>query len=110
MSQLEDDFRQAVEDGKEKIDREIEIAERAISRAKELAEQYGLPFSLPETGSESGGPIYIPESFNEKFGDLLALVRGNRRKDVFDELIDVAAYKIDQGSGWDNSSRYCPGG
>jgi alanyl-tRNA synthetase len=85
---LEEEFNKLREKHAAKIEKEIEKAYKALDKAVELSEKYGIPFSF-EVNDEMTR-VYTPESFKEK---MLKLAK------VSDEDLEENYYLAD--SFWD---------
>lgn len=89
---LEEKFKKAYAKASEKIDEQIEIAQKAISKAEEISEKYGIPFHSQITPLSM---TYRPESFSDKWGELV---------DSLDELTDGEMYGVPDYEGWEHSA------
>lgn len=92
-SDLEAEFRKVFKSHIDKIDKQLEIASKAIAKAEKLAEKYGLPFSSNVSPLSQS---YFPESFVEKFGDL--------DSDTVYDITGAYTSYYNEGAGWEHSA------
>jgi len=65
--ELEAEFEALVDSHMQEIEVQLEAASKAMSKAEELSEKYGLPFS---SGVSPLSQSYTPGSYHAKFSDL----------------------------------------
>ncbi len=91
LSELEAEFTAACEKHMVEIDKQIEIASKALQKAEKLAEKYGIPFHSHITPISQS---YAPSSFYEKFNGLDS-----------EFVYDLTSACVDDGcQGWEHSS------
>jgi hypothetical protein len=91
QDQLELEFKALVDTVGQEIKAKVEMAERLLQEAVELADRHGIPF-YPSI-SELGQP-YVPPAFKERFGSL--------DKEAVAELVDMSEYNLGH-VGWRRS-------
>lgn len=89
---LEEKFQKAYEKASSKINKQLEIAREAISKAEEISEEYGIPFCSDITPLSMS---YRPESYSEKWGDL---------DGDLNELTGGEIYSLPEYEGWEHSA------
>lgn len=65
--ELEAEFMSVLNKHHSKIEEQLKIARKAISKAEKIAEKYGIPFDADVSPLSQ---TYTPASFEEKFGEL----------------------------------------
>jgi hypothetical protein len=91
LSELEQKFENAINEGKVKIQHQLDIAYGAIRKAEKLSEEYGIPFYA---GCSPLSQQYFPESYDEKWG-LLS-----------EETLEEFGYSKNEygNTGWEHSA------
>lgn len=93
LTELEQEFKELVEDNLSKIEEKVAIAARALREAVELSEKFGVPFHSSVSFLDQP---YVPSSFNQKFTQL--------GEEKFDKMCTVGLWQIeDVGCGWQHS-------
>lgn len=102
LSELEQKFKAALDEGGKKIEEQLSIAMKAISKAEKISEEYGIPF---DAGCSPLGQQYFPASYDKKWGKFD--VKSDSSLDE-DEEINLLSkfdlYKNEYGSGWEHSA------
>ncbi len=101
ISPLEQEFRQAVEGAKDRIEAKLAEANRALQEACKISNETGVPFESPVS---SISQAYVPRSFHEKF-DRLITEKAGYKDDFFYSLIGMGEYTLeDNYDGWEHSA------
>jgi hypothetical protein len=90
LNQIEKDFRKACDKAYPKIQKQLEIADKAIAKAVKLAEKYGVPF---ESAITPLAMTYTPESLDEN----VRLLDG-------DTIFDLTGTFLQEYEGWEHSA------
>lgn len=90
--ELEDKFKEAVTLATEEINKQLDIAKKAIAEAEKISEEYGVPFS---TYVSPLGQSYRPNSFDDKWGDL---------ENADDIIEDMTGDFLPEYEGWEHSA------
>lgn len=101
---LEKEFLTAAKKAVKQIRAQLVVANKAVQKAEEISEKYGIPFNpasvAPEgfftAYTEHFSSVFTPESFDEKFGDLDLDFLYND-----EELTDCTPGQY--GPGWEHS-------
>jgi len=99
LSELEQKFKAALDEGGKKIEEQLSIAMKAIYKAEKISEEYGIPF---EACCSPLGQQYFPESFDKKWTT-------DTENDADDET-GIVLSKFDlyrnewAGTGWEHSA------
>jgi len=89
--QLELEFKALVDTVGKEIQTKVEMAEKLLDEAVELADRHGIPFY---PGISTLGQPYVPASFKERFGAL--------DKELVGDLTDIGEYSLGH-TGWRRS-------
>lgn len=94
VSELEKEFNSLVNTVGQTIQDKLNIAEKALAEACELANKHGIPF---EASVSQIGQTYVPSSFSGKFGSL--------DLEKIEELTKVSSWDLegDYHRGWHHS-------
>lgn len=102
LSELEQKFKAALDEGGKKIQEQLSIAMKAIDKAEKISEEYGIPFGA---NCSPLGQQYFPESYDKKWGKLN--VENNSSSDEDEEtLLSKFGFYRDSygGAGWEHSA------
>jgi len=95
-SQLEAEFLALASTIGEQIKAKVELAEKALAEAIELADKHGIPF---HAGISELGQSYVPPTFRGRFESL--------DRETVAELLDIPEYDLDYARGWRHSQIGC---
>jgi hypothetical protein len=90
LSELEQKFESALNEGRKKINEQLDIAYAAIEKAEKLSEEYGIPF---HAGCSPLSQQYFPASYDEKWSSISPEI-----------LEKFGCYKNEYASGWEHSA------
>ena len=104
LSELELKFKAALDEGGKKIEEQLSIAMKAISKAEKISEEYGIPF---DAGCSPLGQQYFPTSYDKKWGKFdTENDSSNEDEDEETDLLSkFGIYKSEYcGAGWEHSA------
>lgn len=101
LSELEQKFKAALDEGGKKIQEQLSIAMKAISKAEKISEEYGIPF---DAGCSPLSQQYFPYSYDKKWGILHASEEISSDDETEIILSKFGLYRSDYGDGWEHSA------
>ena len=102
LTELEEKFSLALKEGGAKISEQLKIASDAITKAENIAEQYGIPFYA---GCSPLGQSYFPESFYDKWKNPNPDSETDEYEDQRNLLNTFGLYKSEYCDyGWEHSA------
>lgn len=89
LSELEQKFKAALDEGGKKIQEQLSIAMKAINKAEKISEEYGIPF---DANCSPLSQQYFPRSYDEKWDENISLA-------------EFGLYRGEYGgAGWEHSA------
>ena len=103
LSELEQKFKAALDEGGKKIEEQLSIAMKAIDKAEQISEEYGIPF---DACCSPLGQQYFPYSYDKKWGKFD--IENDSSEDEDEEIGLLAKFDLYRndygGSGWEHSA------
>ncbi len=105
LSELEQKFKAALDEGGKKIEEQLSIAMEAISKAEKISEEYGIPF---DAGCSPLGQQYFPASYDKKWGKFDVKSDSSLDEDEDEEINLLSKFDLYRndydGVGWEHSA------
>lgn len=103
LSELEQKFKDALDEGGKKIREQLLIAVHAINEAEKISEEYGIPFYA------NCSPLsqqYFPESYDKKWGKF-EVENSSSEDEEYEEINLLTKFDLcrnEYGDGWEHSA------